>query len=252
MNRSLSTYKQSFADKNSIFRIDQKHAYRYERKFKVPVSYHRSFIERAIKHNPFFFREIYNERQVNNIYLDTEELHDYFENVSGVANRKKIRIRWYGSTFGVIEHPVLEIKIKKGLVGDKWSYALPAFGLDDNFHHERIQELFKESDLPLPVLEKLKSMRPVLINSYRRKYFLSADKNFRITLDTDLKYYPVNGGGFSRSMPYRDDNQIIELKYALENEPVAGKVSAGFPFSLSKNSKYVNGINLTRHINDKY
>ena len=224
--------------------MDIKHNYRYERKFTVPTNYSMLQIERTIKANSFFFREVYHERQVNNIYFDTAGYNDYFDNVLGVANRRKIRIRWYGETLGHIEKPVLEIKTKKGLVGDKWSFKLQPFTMDNEISHEKLQQLFKASDLPLPILESTRMVFPTLLNSYSRRYFLSADGEFRITLDYDLIYRRIESkmNNFSR-LPKRDPNKIVELKYSLENDSRANAISTQFPFRLNKNSKYVNGVN---------
>ena len=142
------TYK-PLKEESIIHYINPKHNYRYERKFTVPDNYKTSRIEATVKKNKYLFREVYHQRQVNNIYFDSAGYNDYFDNVLGVSERKKIRIRWYGETFGVIKNPVLEIKIKKGLVGDKWSYQLTPFTLDNNFTSVKIQKIFKESDIPL-------------------------------------------------------------------------------------------------------
>mgnify|MGYP000064482483 CR=1 FL=1 len=42
---------------------------------------------------------------------------------------------------------------------------------------------------------------------------------------------------------YFENNKIVELKYALNDDNDANKVSGQFPFRLNKNSKYVNGVN---------
>ncbi len=235
---------QELINSEELHLIKAKHNYRYERKFTVPDNYSFSEIELHVKKNKALFREVFHERQVNNIYFDSERYNDYLDNVLGVSNRKKIRIRWYGDTFGAIEKPVLEIKIKKGLVGDKWSYKLKPFTLDDNFTNDKIQELFKESDLPLPILESVKMVFPTLLNSYSRRYYLSASNKFRVTLDFNLLYYKIDKrfNNF-RLKPVKDPNKIIELKYALEDDTKAPAISTQFPFRLNKNSKYVNGVN---------
>ena len=43
--------------------------------------------------------------------------------------------------------------------------------------------------------------------------------------------------------PSLDPNKIVELKYKLEHDNLANKVTTQFPFRLNKNSKYVNGMN---------
>ncbi|MDA8591360.1 VTC domain-containing protein [Flavobacteriaceae bacterium] len=244
----MEQLKGILSNEEHIFLLENKHNYRYERKFTVPNSFKLSTIKQYVQHNTFLFREIFYQRQVNNIYFDTYAYNDYFDNVLGVSNRKKIRIRWYGDTFGTIAKPVLEVKIKKGLVGDKWSYKLKPFVLDNNFTQETIQKVFLDSDLPKPILESVRNVFPTLLNSYSRRYFLSANKKFRITLDFDLLYYKIEKrfNNFAL-LPAKDDNKIVELKYGLSDDKEAVQVSTQFPFRLNKNSKYVNGVNTIKN-----
>ena len=86
--------------------------YRYERKF-VTSSFSTIEVEALIKMHPAMFSEVFFERWVRNIYFDSLELKNFYSNVNGDMQRRKARIRWYGATFGPIEHPVLEIKIKE-------------------------------------------------------------------------------------------------------------------------------------------
>lgn len=239
---------ESLKNDSNVFLLEKKHNYRYERKFTVPDNFKLSTIEQYVKHNTFLFREIFQQRQVNNIYFDTHAYNDYFDNVLGVSDRKKIRIRWYGDTFGEVAKPVLEIKIKKGLVGDKWSYKLKPFVLDNQFTNDTIQQVFLDSDLPRPILESVKHVFPTLLNSYSRRYFLSANKKFRITLDFDLLYHKIEKryNNFA-VVPAKDPNKIVELKYALDDDKEATEISTQFPFRLNKNSKYVNGVNTIKN-----
>lgn len=236
-----------FKNNEEFHFIEKQHNFRYERKFTIPDNYSLDHVESLIKSNSFLFREVFYERQVNNIYFDTVAYNDYFDNVLGVSDRKKIRIRWYGETFGKTPKPKLEIKIKKGLVGDKWSYKIKPFMVDNSITSSNLQEVFKLSDLPLPILESAKMVSPTLLNSYSRKYFLSADNRFRITVDFNLLYHKIdkqfNNFNFA---PAKDFNKIVELKYALEDDDDANKISAQFSFRLNKNSKYVNGINTVK------
>ena len=150
--------------------------------------------------------------------------------------------------FGEVKTPVLEIKIKKGLVGDKWSYKLNPFTLDNNFDNNNIQSVFQASNLPIPILESVKTVTPTLLNSYNRRYFLSADNKFRVTLDFDLLYYKIDKRFNNFNLkPASDPNKIIELKYGLQDDTLASKVSTEFPFRLNKNSKYVNGVNTIKN-----
>ena len=99
---------------------------RCERKFLVSDLSARE-IEEAILLHPTIFSPIHHQRFVNNIYFDNLELLSYYENLSGITPRKKVRVRWYGDLMGQIKEPVLEIKRKSGIVGNKIFYPLPRF-----------------------------------------------------------------------------------------------------------------------------
>ena len=244
MIEEILNISKSLSESEEIHFLEKKHNFRYERKFTVPDAFRLATIEHIIKKNNALFREVFHERKVNNIYFDSADYNDYLDNVLGVSDRKKIRIRWYGDTFGNIAKPVLEIKIKKGLVGDKWSYILKPFVLDDSFTNETIVDVFRSSNLPIPILESLKMVSPTLLNSYSRRYYLSADNAFRVTLDFDLLYRRIDKRFNNFQLPPNsDENKIVELKYALKDDDRANKISTQFPFRLNKNSKYVNGVN---------
>ena len=81
---------------------------RFERKFIIPESFTHS-IEEVIKSNSALMRKIYYPRFINNIYFDNPRFQFYFENIDGVCERKKMRIRWYGNLKGRIKKPVLEL-----------------------------------------------------------------------------------------------------------------------------------------------
>jgi len=68
---------------------------RYERKYKLDLATP-AFVKQVIKMHPASFRKIHPDRQVNNIYFDTIDLTTYKDNVIGIADRKKFRVRWYG------------------------------------------------------------------------------------------------------------------------------------------------------------
>ena len=85
---------------------------RYERKFLIE-SFDITELEQVVKENSFLFSEIFHERKVNNIYLDSCELDSYHHNESGISNRVKYRVRWYGKFFGLIKKPSFTPSIKE-------------------------------------------------------------------------------------------------------------------------------------------
>ncbi|MFC2119294.1 VTC domain-containing protein, partial [Bacteroidota bacterium] len=221
---------------------------RFERKFVIS-RFSRQEAELIIKTHPEVFSEIFHERIVNNIYLDTPNLTFFFENISGKSQRKKVRIRWYGDLFGDINKPVLEYKIKEGAVGKKISFLLEPFKLDENFDLNSLMNVFSKSLLPSWVINDITGLEPKLLNRYTRKYFRSFDRIFRTTIDYQLVYHDIQkrNNSFLKKVTNEEDI-IIELKYDFDNDKMASIISSSFPFRITRSSKYVNGIS-SFHIN---
>lgn len=216
--------------------------YRFERKFSIPELTIHEVNDFVMKH-PSMFYEIFHKRFVNNIYFDSVELKNYYDSVHGSSYRMKIRIRWYGELFGEIINPVLELKIKDGIAGRKLSFPIKQFVLDKNFSTEKIRNILFESGIPADVEYRFNYLFPVLLNRYRRKYFQSSDRQFRITIDDDLSFYRVNILNNNFSSNHIDKQSIIlELKYDHMYETSAQLVTNSFPFRLVRSSKYVIGI----------
>jgi len=214
--------------------------YRYERKFFV-TELSKYEIENIVKIHSATFTEIYYKRFINNIYFDTFNYNNLRENVEGSTERIKIRIRWYGELFGYVEKPVLEIKIKKGLLGKKISVPLNPFSLTKKTNIPDILKSIK--DLQEIIEIDFESLIPSLLNRYSRSYYQSFDNNFRITIDNDQSFYLIkqNNNSF---LNHHNDNRatILELKYNQIFDQEANFITSQFPFRVTKSSKYVNGI----------
>lgn len=226
--------------------------YRFEKKFIIPERLTHS-IEEVVKSNSALMRKIFCPRFINNIYFDNSRFKFFFENIDGVSERMKTRIRWYGNLKGRIKKPVLEFKQKHGLTGSKTSIALPSFDLKDIYHPGFLRSLFQNSNLDMRKKELMLILTPSLINRYQRKYFLSFDQKFRVTLDNHLKYYPVSSPEQLSSCGLKDSlSMIMELKYSPIYQLESNNITQEFPFRVIKNSKYVRGIqiiyNLGTHI----
>ena len=216
--------------------------YRYERKYRVTeLSY--SELINIIFYSPFLFREIYSQRTLNNIYLDDFDLSNYFDNVDGYSKRCKIRIRWYGYDHNKIHAPQLEFKIRRGYVGTKKIFPLKSFTFDKAFSRDYLMDIFKNSTLPDEIRERLFHLRLSLYNKYQRRYFLSSDNRFRITLDKNIEYFELKDcSNFFLTKRSDIGVSVLELKYGQNNCSEATKIIEQFAFRMTKNSKYVSGI----------
>ena len=76
-----------------------------------------------------FASKSYPMRRVNSLYFDDVNYSSVRDNLAGISNRKKLRLRWYG--FGKTEfHPSFEIKSRDGRLGYKKTF--PIKSLEEN------------------------------------------------------------------------------------------------------------------------
>jgi len=221
--------------------------YRYERKFTAGI-HHRGHVDLLVRQNPAVFRQAFQPRQVNNIYFDTPGLDCFFDNLFGVGKRWKARIRWYGEIRQEIQQPILELKLKQGYLNTKKSWPLHPVNLSGEITNlQFLKDVIANSELPGDVRSGLLSMQPVLLNNYQRSYFVSADKNFRLTIDTGLEYRDFRFFANRSNQVFGEKGKIVvELKYQRNLDGQARAISNLIPFRLSKNSKFVSGMTFIR------
>jgi len=206
---------------------------RFERKYRVEETT-LSEVFQVIKQHRSSFRKAFPDRFINSIYLDTYELDYYNDNISGISDRVKQRIRWYGEDLENITNPVLEIKIKNNEIGYKRYAELPAFRPGKNFSYEA----YMKHHLWLST----NNIVPTVMIRYMRSYYLSYDGKIRITVDRDLAYYPVDQKLNFNILPYTDPTIILELKYPADYYKNHDTFTQSLPFRMTRNSKYVQAI----------
>ncbi|MEQ8705876.1 MAG: polyphosphate polymerase domain-containing protein [Phaeodactylibacter sp.] len=208
---------------------------RYERKYRIE-QVDPQVVGMVVRQHPAGFRTLYPPRQINNLYFDTPDFAAFQDNVTGAPRRLKYRLRWYGDDFHEITNPVLEVKIKDNQVGFKRYHPLP-------------EGTYTAADWPglvercRQILKKGLDLQPVLFNTYRRSYWAAPALPFRLTIDTQMHFGPFQSHR-RPVLPLADPAVVIEVKYdELQDEDTAF-ILQHLPFRLSKNSKYVTGINL--------
>ena len=209
---------------------------RFERKYKID-HLSKYAVEQAVKLHPAGFQKIFPDRQVNSIYFDTPDYQTGLQNIVGVNQRKKYRLRWYGTDLQQIPNPRFETKIKHNELGTKRIILLDDTQLNDlNMITQEVNE---------QLLNRLFILYPTLLNTYQRSYFGTPDGRFRITVDWDLQFYPpLHKAAFSQQ-PILQPSVILELKYAENEDDPAREIFRYLPFRQTKNSKYVTGILLS-------
>jgi len=205
---------------------------RYEKKYKID-QLSRAYVLQALRMHPAGFRQLYPDRTINNIYFDTPNLTTYHQNVAGIADRKKFRVRWYGEDITQIEAPQFEIKFKQAELGGKYIQKVGLFQLNDLVQLSEEVNQYSQTNAVL---------KPVLINSYRRAYYATSNQKFRITIDTHLRYCPLLKGKHFNETYYSENGVVVELKYAFEDDNSVDFINQFLPFRQTKKSKYVTGM----------
>ena len=210
---------------------------RFERKYLV--NQHLAWKFRYVL-NAKGFKIAYPKRKINSIYFDTYEYSFFKDNVEGVKNRIKPRIRWYenlDSSSKNINKMILEIKKKEGFVGTKEFYDLNL--------KIKTSEIYKTIN-DYYFLKKIsaivgKNVFPILQTSYLREYYLSRNDKFRSTIDTSLHVKNIR---YQNNFKVPMGKEIMEIKYNINNDEDFRNtiVNKNFNFRFQKFSKYVTGL----------
>ncbi len=241
-------------------------SYRYERKYLVPTHCARN-LETLVSLHPKFFSTVFQERVINNIYFDNHRLQNYFQNLNGIGYRLKHRLRWYSQDYKSLINgqkidlqdvttPHFEIKKRTGDLISKYLYPSQAvfsklkcnlpksthqlFSLEKNDFTKHFS--YESKELQKTVLAKIKFYQPVIVNCYRRKYFLSANKKIRVTIDSDVRFYQIINKRINWRRYYQLPATILEIKADQQYDQEIVETAKYFPLPLTKSSKYVLGV----------
>ncbi|MEZ4828221.1 MAG: polyphosphate polymerase domain-containing protein [Bacteroidia bacterium] len=208
---------------------------RFERKYRVSGKT-LSALQQMIKFHPAGFRVHHPVRQVNNIYFDTPALSALNQNVYGVRERKKFRLRWYGDDPATIHKARLEVKIKESELGRKDIFDFP------DTHLSSLTAITADVNRLLYPQARLE---PVLLSSYCRAYYISADRKFRLTIDYDMRYHSLRLSPSFHGYYVNDPQLVIEIKYNEADDKAVEFITQHIPFRQEKHSKYVSGVFMT-------
>jgi len=209
----------------------------------VTQHWHLHDVESWIRLHHAAFLPAYPQRRVNNIYFDTPDLSSFAENLAGMAERRKLRLRWYGDEWTAVEG-ILEHKCKRDFAGWKIQYPLTTkkdltrmswAGLVKSIENDVSDELKHELRM---------KWRPILINSYQRRYYISANHKVRATIDFALLCYDQRFSAYPNiSRPSPGQRLIIlEVKASVDDRNELADVVSGFPLRAGKHSKYISAL----------
>ena len=185
-------------------------------------------------------QKIYNDRLINTIYYDDENYSTAQDNLAGISNRQKYRIRWYDSNF---KEFIYEIKIKKNNLGKKIS-------LKSDQSLTKIQNLFsfnnyflnkKENKFFLNYVNNFNLVPQMKVN-YLRSYFIYKNK-IRITYDRNINYELLKSSNLTKDYA-NDFMNVVELKFNPNDNLLALELIKNSKFIPKRFSKYLRGLYL--------
>jgi len=210
-------------EKNMERQLKNNSDWRFEKKFIVESHLFTSVLKSFLQDGWY---EIFPDRYVNSIYFDDIKFTSYYENLLGISDRTKYRLRFYGETFK--GEGVYECKIRHSDVNTK--------------------KTIKVSDLNLDLVKlqfpKMITLSPVVHVRYKRKYFFNSILDCRMTIDSDLEYKCLN----SKNL-IKDDKLVIEIKS--NNENSQENLPAILSFN-TRNSKYCSSVSSLNLVEEGY
>jgi hypothetical protein len=159
-----------------------------------------------------------------------------------------VRLRWYGADHLHSTEPILELKCKDNLLGEKFSVKANDFEVADRLQvlgsGKAALETLWQQDAVQQVAPTLKGLRlsPSLLNTYQRSYYATYNGKFRLTIDRAIHSYAFNARNVPVRVPVKDEAIVVEIKYEAEHEAEFQHVGQRFPMRVGKNSKYVIGM----------
>lgn len=199
-----------------------------------------------LRMNPAGFRVAYPQGRINNIYFDSHEMGSLADHLGGVSERSKVRLRWYGHSRWP-ESAVLEIKSRRNEFGWKRRFALrgrpePAVSDWRTIWCDLRRQVEPEGRSWLE-----SHSVAIVLNRYRRAYWLSSDGRIRVTVDTEQAAWDQR----RRRLPNLlhsivDPEFVVEVKFEREDREVASRVLARVPLTRIRNSKYLRSFEAHR------
>lgn len=172
------------------------HFQRFEFKYYLPKNRADKLIPVLLKHmdwDPYIKNSGKDFYQVNSLYFDNASFSCFWDKESGIADRKKLRFRFYNFIENDQSPVFLEIKRKKDALVIKDRIKLQFMDCGNDSLNQKLTNLLKENSQNefLKELIWFKSrncLKPKLFITYKRKALISKlDNKFRVTFDYDIK-----------------------------------------------------------------
>ena len=179
------------------------------------------------------------DRHINSVYFDTTDFSDYNDNISGIATRRKTRVRWYNNDLSRL---TLEQKIKNNKASRKELIRLSNPTKIYPGTARGIRDILDAND-KVESRALLETVRPVVEVEYNRNYFkLSPD--LRMTIDRQQSFRRL----YPSPLPHSVTSPVyavVEFKYPSSDHYKVKAFLRDIPYRVFRHSKYVIGMDCT-------
>jgi hypothetical protein len=189
-------------------------------------------------------RSTYPPRFVNSIYFDDPGYSSVRDNLAGISDRKKIRLRWYhNDKIEDISGLKLEVKCRNGRLGNKESFDLKS--MEDKLLELEYRKLSSEIEEHVGGHEDFmidEYLSPSLHVSYCREYFEDMS-GIRYTFDKPISFYgalPHSRIFQNTEIPY--PNIIMEIKFDPNKKDEVSDMLRSLSLTPKRHSKYLVGL----------
>ena len=181
----------------------------------------------------------FNPRFVNSIYFDDFDLNSMADNLSGIASRKKYRIRWYNS-FTKKTILQFEIKNRNGRVSKKEVFFLKKLMINPfKINLSLLNKYLLQPQHNLSSTFKIPNLHPVVMTKYQREYYSSIN-DLKITFDSHLEFKDLRKGhDYFKLENCAKPVNILEFKFPISEKSNVSDILKDLPFTAKRNSKYL-------------
>lgn len=218
---------------------------RYEIKFildEVKLSEVLSWIYSNTEFSPIFA-----PRYVNSLYFDDLSFQSAVDNLAGVSDRRKMRLRWYHyAGLHNFSLPVLEFKYRTGRLGYKKSLSLPGFR--ETLFNMKMEDFYPQLCRELAGFETEQNFFfddfyfPTLRVQYLRKYFQDT-QGLRLTIDRNIKFFQTHSSStLLEESGAEYPLAVAEIKFAPHQKQAVVEILRTLNLTPKRHSKYLVGL----------
>ena len=218
--------------------------YRYEIKFVLD----NARLSDAMQwlYNSTTANKTYDNRKVNSIYFDDVGFSSVRDNLAGISERNKFRLRWYGYQENSL--PRFEVKTKNGRLGCKTSY--PIKSVENNLMNLNVDRIASEcvKDLAAHNVIFDEYLVPTLQVNYEREYY-ETHNGIRITIDQDIRFSDTQlHTTLNESNAFSYPFKVMEIKFEPNMKEAVSELIRPLHITPKRHSKYLIGLAMLGYV----